>query len=187
MSGGRIRVLVWDENSPHVPKAVYPEGIRGAVAAGLRELSGSRVVVGTTYVDEPEQGVSAGAVARIVARVHHDGLGFIALHSAHYSKPFQRILGCTGHVKGGWREDDQPEEICVRARRGIRSPAACRSSCCRARRCTERRSMFRRRPSSCCSRASPRAASTFRPAWRGPSATTSIATSSASPAGRRAG
>ena len=42
-------------------------------------------------------------------------MGFIALHSAHYSKPFQWVLACPGHLKGGWRElkDGEIEEIHV--------------------------------------------------------------------------
>ena len=39
----------------------------------------------------------------------HKGLGFIALHSAHYSKPFRKVLDCTGHLYGGWREADPPD------------------------------------------------------------------------------
>jgi trehalose utilization protein len=134
-----INVLVWDENPSHAPVEVYPDNIRGAVADGLRALGREQVNVRTACLDDPDQGVSAAVlaeidvlfwwahvrhqevedatVARIVDRVHKHGLGFIALHSAHYSKPLQRILDCTGHLKGGWREDDQPEEVHICAPR----------------------------------------------------------------------
>ena len=134
-----VNVLVWDENPPHAQRSIYPDNIRGAVADGLNEVGGDQVVVQVAHLDDPEQGVSAAALAaadvliwwghmrhaelsdaaaaRIVDRVHNWGLGFIGLHSAHYSKPFKQILGCTGHLKGGWREDEQPEEIRVCAPR----------------------------------------------------------------------
>jgi trehalose utilization protein len=130
-----INVLVWDEHASHVPVAVYPDGIRGAVAAGLRELGSDAVAVQTAHLDDPYQGLPTGVLrdldvlvwwghirhrevadetaTNIAEQVHQHGLGFIALHSAHYSKPFQRVLGCPGHLKGGWREDDQPEELRV--------------------------------------------------------------------------
>lgn len=134
-----IRVLVWDENAPHVPVSVYPRGIRNAIADGLIELGGDGVQVLTAGLDDPDQGLSDIALAkmevliwwghvrhheirdecaaRVAEHVCHRGLGFIALHSAHYAKPFKRILNCTGHLKGGWREDEQPEEIRVCAPR----------------------------------------------------------------------
>lgn len=130
-----IRVLVWDENPGHVPASVYPDGIRGAIAAGLRGAGPTRVQVTATHLDEPDQGLAAGRLSETDVLVwwghrrHHQvadttadlvarhvlqyGLGFVALHSAHYSKPFQRILGCTGHLKGGWCEDPSAEEIRV--------------------------------------------------------------------------
>jgi|YNPNPStandDraft_1061719.scaffolds.fasta_scaffold03289_3 trehalose utilization protein len=134
-----VRVLVWDENPPHAPKEVYPNSINGAVAEGIEKLLGDKAIVRRANLDDPEQGISLEAleqtdvliwwgharhgevsdttVSRIVERVHKHGLGFIALHSAHYSKPFQAILGAPGHLKGGWREDNGPEEIRVCAPR----------------------------------------------------------------------
>jgi trehalose utilization protein len=131
-----IRVLVWDEAPPHAPKSVYPKGINGAIADGLIELGGE---IATTAVclDDPHQGITDEALAshdvliwwgharhgevsdELAARIKeavHAGLGFIALHSAHYSKPFQQVLSCSGHLKGGWRETQNPadtEEIRV--------------------------------------------------------------------------
>jgi trehalose utilization protein len=40
-------------------------------------------------------------------------MGFICVHSGHYSKTFKAVLGCTGHLKGGWREADDKEIITV--------------------------------------------------------------------------
>jgi trehalose utilization protein len=126
-----VRVLVWDENPPHAPKEVYPKSINGAVAEGLEELGKKQVVVRTANLDDPDQGCSDAALAetdvllwwgharhgqvddataeRVVRRVRDAGMGFVALHSAHYSKPFRAVLSGNGHLKGGWRENDPPE------------------------------------------------------------------------------
>ena len=136
-TGSPLRVLVWDEAPRHAPKSVYPASINGAVAEGLRKFGGDALAVRTANLDEPEQGcpesllnesdvilwwgharhgeVTDETAARVVRRVVEGGAGFIALHSAHYSKPFQRILEAPGHLKGGWRELNpmEPEEIRV--------------------------------------------------------------------------
>ncbi|RYG68040.1 hypothetical protein EON77_15895, partial [bacterium] len=65
-------------------------------------------------------GEVAGASAeRVIRHVKERGMGFICLHSGHYSKPFQGILDCTGDLKGGWRESTPAdvEEITVCAPR----------------------------------------------------------------------
>lgn len=131
-----VRALVWDENPPHAPKAIYPDGIRGAVAEGLNKLGEGRIQARAVSLDDPEQGITAKALAdtdvllwwgharhgqvseetvwRVVERVHFGGMGFIALHSAHYSKTFKAVVGGPGHLKGGWRENDPPEEERIR-------------------------------------------------------------------------
>lgn len=136
-SAAPLRVLVWDEAPPHAPKEVYPSSINGAVAEGLRKFGGEALIVRTANLDDSEQGCSEVALAdtdvllwwgharhgeltnetaeRVVRRVVEGGMGFVALHSAHYSKPFQRILQAPGHLKGGWRELNpmESEEIRV--------------------------------------------------------------------------
>ncbi len=136
MSDQPLNVVVWDENPSHAPVEVYPENIRGAVAEGLLEADDLECLhVRVAHLDEQDQGLPEGLLAetdvllwwghirhdevgdelarRIVDRVKTHGLGFVALHSAHYAKPFRQLLGCTGHLRGGWREDDQHEEIHV--------------------------------------------------------------------------
>ena len=136
----KIRVLVWDENPSHAPKEVYPNAIRGAIAEGLQALE-PRIEARTAHLDEHEQGcpdsllyetdvllwwaharhsaVSEDIAKRIHYHVHERGMGFIALHSAHYAKPLQWVLGTSGHLKGGWREAEpsDTEEIRVCAPR----------------------------------------------------------------------
>jgi trehalose utilization protein len=131
-----VRVLVWDEAPRHAPKSVYPKSLNGAIADGLNELGQGRIAATTASLDDPHQGITDGALAdadvliwwgharhdevsdetaaKVIAAVK-GGVGFIALHSAHYSKTFRGILDCTGHLKGGWREA-QPadtEEVTV--------------------------------------------------------------------------
>jgi len=105
------RVLVWSEGT--APREVYPKDINVAVAEGLQPLNGWEVV--TASISDPDQGVSDDSlgkadvliwwghvrhrdvqdarVDRIVSRVKQDGMGFIALHSSHFSKALRKLLG----------------------------------------------------------------------------------------------
>jgi trehalose utilization protein len=125
------RVLVWNEYRHEVQNpavaAIYPDGIHGTIAAPLRD-AGLDVRMGT--LDQPEQGltdldwadvlvwwghiahdeVSDANVDGIQARVL-DGMGFVALHSAHYSRPFRRLMGTSCALK--WREANDRERLWV--------------------------------------------------------------------------
>jgi trehalose utilization protein len=106
------RALVWSEGT--APKNVYPNDINTVVAEGLKmSLKGWDVVLGN--LSDPDQGCSPESmkntdvliwwghqrhgnvkdenVAEIVRRIKEDGMGFIALHSSHYSKPLKAVLG----------------------------------------------------------------------------------------------
>jgi trehalose utilization protein len=134
MAESKVRVLVWDENPPHAPKELYPKSINGAIVDGLHELAGDKIEATAVNLDDPDQGITEKAlsnadvliwwgharhgqvkdeVAELVKQRVHQGLGFVPLHSAHYSKPFRAVLGTTGHLKGGWREDQKPEVVTV--------------------------------------------------------------------------
>lgn len=131
MPDNPTRVLVWDEAPAHAPKSVYPTSINGAIAEGLNALGGGMITATTANLDDPEQGITEEALANaavlvwwgharhdeladekadLIKAAVHRGLGFIALHSAHYSKPFRKILDCTGHLYGGWRETENPAD-----------------------------------------------------------------------------
>ena len=136
-----IRVLVWDEAPTHAPKELYPASINGAIAQFLNAKGGGRIEARAVNLDEPEQGckeedlaqtdvlfwwgharhreVTDETMMRVFHHVHERGMGFVALHSAHYSKTLQAVLACPGHLKGGWRESEPPdtEEITVCAPR----------------------------------------------------------------------
>lgn len=129
-----IRVTVWNEYEhertiPEIAK-VYPEGIHGALKKILQTQEDFTVRVAT--LDEPDQGLSEEilrdtdvliwwsharqdditdeTVERVVRHVH-SGMGLIALHSAHYSKVFRRLMGTPCTL--GWRHGDHEKLFCV--------------------------------------------------------------------------
>jgi trehalose utilization protein len=129
-----IRVTVWGENvhekeSPVVAE-IYPEGIHGCIAEGLRH--DANLDVRTATLDMPEHGLTDEVLAgtdvltwwghvahgrvedKIVSRVHRrvlEGMGLVVLHSGHYSKIFRRLLGTTCSLK--WREAGERERVWV--------------------------------------------------------------------------
>ena len=127
------RVTVWNEfrqeRSDPAIGAIYPDGIHGAIAAGLREAG---LEVRTAALDEPEHGLSDAVLAEtdvltwwghqahddvddaVVERVHQrvlGGMGLIVLHSGHFSKIFRRLMGTTCNLK--WREAGEHERLWV--------------------------------------------------------------------------
>jgi trehalose utilization protein len=131
-----LRVTVWNEGvheatQPEIA-AIYPHGIHGAIAEGLRELLGDEVVVRTATLDDPEHGLSEQALAEtdvllwwghiahdrvsdeVVERVREHvlgGMGLIVLHSSHFSKIFIRMLGTTCSLR--WRNPEGGERELV--------------------------------------------------------------------------
>lgn len=125
-SESNIRVVVWGENRHEVTDdavaARYPQGMHGAIAAGIREnLRNAAVDVAT--LDQPEHGLTDELLARtdvltwwghmahgdvddeVVERVYQHvlgGMGLIVLHSAHWSKLFMKLMGTTCTLR--WRE-----------------------------------------------------------------------------------
>ena len=120
-----INVTVWNEYRHELKdekvKDVYPEGIHGQIASFLSE---ENIKVKTATLDEPEHGLTEevlnntdvliwwGHLAHhevsdeIVDRVHNrilEGMGFIPLHSAHFSKVFKKLMGTSCDLK--WREE----------------------------------------------------------------------------------
>lgn len=127
-------MTVWGENvherrDPSVA-AIYPKGMHETIAAGLRELLGARAEVRTAALDQRDQGlgpevlestdvltwwghvahdeVSDELAARVCERVRN-GMGLIALHSAHYSKVFRALMGTTCALR--WRNDGRRELV----------------------------------------------------------------------------
>jgi len=129
-----LRVTVWGENvhesREEDVRARYPDGMHGAIAAGLNEQLGEAVAVRTATLQEPEHGLSEAVLAEtdvltwwghiahdevsgaVVERVQHavlGGMGLLVLHSGHYSKPFQRLLGTTCSLR--WRNEGERELV----------------------------------------------------------------------------
>ncbi|MEN0085796.1 MAG: ThuA domain-containing protein [Leifsonia sp.] len=131
-----LRVTVWNEGvheatQPEIA-AIYPHGIHGAIAEGLRELLGDEVEVRTATLDDPEHGLSEKALDEtdvllwwghiahdrvsdeVVERVRQHvlgGMGLIVLHSGHFSKIFIRMLGTTCSLR--WRNPQGGERELV--------------------------------------------------------------------------
>ena len=118
------RVTVWNEflheKTNEEVKQIYPDGIHKAIGAFLGEEADFEIRYAT--LEDPEHGLSDDVLnntdvliwwghmahARvddaIVDKVHSRvlmGMGLIALHSAHYSKIFKRLMGTSCSLK--WR------------------------------------------------------------------------------------
>lgn len=128
----KIRVTIWNEfrheRQREEIRAIYPNGLHAAIKEYLD--THEELEVRLASLDEPEQGlpdevlnntdvlmwwghmahkeVSDELVEKIRQRVMMGGMGFIPMHSAHKSKPFQAIIGTTGSLTWG---DNQHELI----------------------------------------------------------------------------
>ena len=124
------RIVVWNERrqdrGEEAVRAVYPHGIHAPIVAHFNAKSGFSASAAT--LDEPEHGLPAERLRKTDVliwwghRAHHEvdeqvvdrierrvreGMGLIVLHSAHFSKIFERLMGtsCRLHhwkVNGGW-------------------------------------------------------------------------------------
>lgn len=127
-----IHITVWNEYrhekiNERVAK-IYPEGIHNAIADFLKK--DNRFEVKMAALDDPENGLSeetlnatdvliwwghkahdevADEVAVRVQKRVQEGMGFIALHSSHMSKPFRLLMGTTCTLK--WRKAGEKERL----------------------------------------------------------------------------
>lgn len=120
----KIRVTVFGEHNQdreEPVRSLYPDGIHGAIAAAYREESCFDVTIAT--MDMPEHGLPQEVVDntdvfvwwshldgmafsdevadRVCKRVVEGGAGFIALHSAIFSKPWMKMVGIL-YDTGAW-------------------------------------------------------------------------------------
>lgn len=106
---GRLRVLVWDERQP-AQKQAYSRGLGARLASHLRANQGWDV--SEALLDDPGQGlgrldemdvvvwwghvrhaeIEKSTALGIVERVRSGRLGLVALHSAHWSRPFVEAM-----------------------------------------------------------------------------------------------
>ncbi|HEY2934474.1 MAG TPA: ThuA domain-containing protein [Acidobacteriota bacterium] len=126
----KVRVLLWSEQTE--PREVYPNGISGTLADYLSKDSGMEPR--TAQLSDPDSGVSDAtldstdvlvwfghrkhrevpdeAVERVVQHVREKGMGFIALHSSHFSKPLKKLLNATG-AWSSYVNQGKPEQMWV--------------------------------------------------------------------------
>lgn len=130
-----LRITVWNEGvheasgRPASMATDYPDGMHGAIAAGLGQLiPGARIR--TAVLADPEHGLSEevlvdtdvllwwGHIAHdqvadeVVERVRRHvwgGMGLLVLHSAHFSKIFISLMGTTCSLK--WRNEGERELV----------------------------------------------------------------------------
>ena len=130
----RLRVLVWGENVHEKENAlvrgIYPNGMHQTIAEGIAEKDQFEVQTATLHDEDhglteerlkdidvlvwwghaAHGQVNDEVVQRVVSRVW-EGMGFIALHSSHFSKPFMRLMGTSCSLN--WREAGEKERLWV--------------------------------------------------------------------------
>ncbi|MCI5778571.1 MAG: ThuA domain-containing protein [Lentisphaeria bacterium] len=129
-----IRVTIWNEfiheQQEEAVRALYPDGIHGALASGLRT---DDLRFECVTMDDPDQGLSEAVLNRTDVLVYwahwgharmedvnvrraaecvRNGMGLVVLHSGHYSKLFQTLCGTTCALE--WRAVGEKERVwCV--------------------------------------------------------------------------
>lgn len=128
-----IRVTVWNEHRQEKEhesvRKVYPNGLHAPIVEHLRAQG---MAARAATLDEPEHGLTEAVLAEtdvltwwghqahsevrdeVVSRVQQrvlDGMGLLVLHSGHFSKIFQRLMGTTCNLK--WREANELERLWV--------------------------------------------------------------------------
>ncbi len=131
-----IRVTVWGENvheqKNKVVSEVYPLTMHGTIAKALKEAG---IDASTVTLQDAEHGLTAKKLAEtdvliwwghaahgdvqdeVVERVCDavwGGMGVIFLHSAHFAKPFKRLMGAPCNLT--WREAGERERLWVTSR-----------------------------------------------------------------------
>lgn len=131
-----IRVTVWGENvhehKNKVVSGIYPLTMHGTIAAALKQAG---IDASSVTLQDAEHGLTAKKLAEtdvliwwghaahgdvqdaVVERVCEavwGGMGIIFLHSAHFSKPFKRLMGAPCNLS--WREAGERERLWVTSR-----------------------------------------------------------------------
>ena len=121
----KINVVIWNEfrheKTNENVKALYPEGIHAFIKSFLSDDCDLDITLAA--LEDENQGlpdellektdvllwwghlahkkVDDALVEKIRNRVYLGKMGFIALHSAHHSKPFRSIVGTNGNLTWG--------------------------------------------------------------------------------------
>jgi len=122
-----MKVVIWNENLHEKVDPIVLENYPGGIHAYLKSvLQCEDIEVNTATLDDPECGLTDEVLRdtdvllwwghmghhlvpdEIVNRVHQyvlSGMGLIVLHSGHYSKIFQKLMGTTCSLK--WRDGER--------------------------------------------------------------------------------
>ncbi len=134
-----LQVTVWNEfvheKEDDAVRRLYPDGIHGAIAAGLESQFAARQIraqVRTAMLEQPEHGLTDSVLDQtdvlfwwghrahdavddqIVDRVQScvlAGMGLVVLHSGHASKIFRRLMGTGCMLR--WRVADEKERLWI--------------------------------------------------------------------------
>jgi trehalose utilization protein len=132
-----IRAVVWGENvhdqESEIVAQIYPQGMHACIADALNE--DADIEATTAILQEPDHGLTEARLAAtdvlvwwghaahgavddaVVDRVCEavwSGMGMIFLHSAHFAKPFKRLMGTPCNLT--WREAGERERLWVTSR-----------------------------------------------------------------------
>lgn len=127
-----IRVTVFGENvheqKSKIVASIYPNGMHQTIADALN--ADPALNASTVTLQQPEHGLTAEKLAEtdvlfwwghaahgdvedaVVERIAHavwSGMGIVFLHSAHFSKPFKRLMGTPCNLT--WREAGERERL----------------------------------------------------------------------------
>jgi trehalose utilization protein len=133
----KIRVTVWGENVHEQTNAIvrdlYPTGMHQCITDALNAAPGIQATTAT--LDQPDHGLPPGRldqtdvliwwghaahgqvrdeIVEQVASAVWSGMGAIFLHSAHFSKPFKRLMGTPCNLT--WREAGERERLWLTSR-----------------------------------------------------------------------
>ena len=130
-----MKVAVWNENYHEQEEAdvmgpLYPDGLHGEIKKILETEEDIEVRIATQDMENcglseeilddtdvliwwghARQECVPDEIAAMVVRHVQNGMGFIALHSSHFSKPFRWLTGAPCSLQ--WREGDRERVWCV--------------------------------------------------------------------------
>jgi len=131
-----IQLTIWNEfiheKSNQAVAKLYPKGIHVALSEAVGRQLGSQVAVRFATLEEPQHGLTeevltstdvliwwghaahdrvSDAVVDAVQQRVLEGMGLVALHSAHASKIFRRLMGTTCSLR--WREAAEKERLWI--------------------------------------------------------------------------
>ena len=132
-----IRVTVWGEivheQENEIVAGIYPKGMHTTIADALNR--DSAIAASTVVMQDTDHGITpekladtdvliwwghkahgdvSDAVVERVAEAVWSGMGIIFLHSAHFSKPFKRLMGTPCNLS--WREAGERERLWLTSR-----------------------------------------------------------------------